>query len=320
MAISKEGLAKLELVKTVNEAIDLFLNEWQLKAVAAVSTFKKPDDGDANRQWWIAFAGNMLWAWTVFVPGGGAVAVAASLLGATLAAGAASKLKASEPQGLGTDEGKAMIMESLFSQVAKARTAFQQVSPAWSVNVLLPAIFNELDRQLKASSVQYKMRREAHRRRHPDTLVPRPEFFLQDDELHSWFNGNDLRKGDEWVKSFVWYRLMFLVGKVKYEFRDVELFSYFQRLLSILQEQFEAQHDIYKDKCRRFFEEYRDSTLRAEGPGSGFGSHDRAHWAADAALREYKVAHPFIFKPFYGITPKGDALTAVYSTFNVKVP
>src|ERR1700722_8358674 len=113
--ITTSGLNALGLVKTANDAIDNFLQDWQIAATNAIMTFDTPKEDDANRQWWIAFAGNMLWAVTIFVAPEAAIGEAvvklavtralrvqqaASIVGATLAGGLVSKLSSSSPPDL----------------------------------------------------------------------------------------------------------------------------------------------------------------------------------------------------------------------------
>src|SRR5215471_14357535 len=114
--ISLHALASLPLVKTVDDAVDSFLTEWQLAAHGALMAFAPGEkSNDADRQWWIAFAGNMLWAWTVFCPATAAGSVTAlaklaSILGAAIGSGVATKLQYERPDVLTSMGGTRTIL------------------------------------------------------------------------------------------------------------------------------------------------------------------------------------------------------------------
>jgi hypothetical protein len=285
MPVSLEALRSLPIVSTVDQAVDSFLTEWQLAAHGALMSFAPNDNSDdVDRQWWIAFAGNMLWAWTVFVESGpvgpSPYAVVASLLGAALAAGAASKFQPQSPDVLTSSGGLKAIVNALAAQASATEIAFKKGSKGWSDLVLVDYVVNQAALYLN----------------HPGTGSMHPLSLLTDDELRSWFYGNDGGGGDEVIRSKIWSDFVFVSGTVKYETRRLGLRSYFVTLLEDLRDQFNSEYAVYKFNIKMFV-------------ADRFRSGHMDGWESE---RLYRQSKPFVFKPFYGIAPRGDLLTTAF--------
>jgi hypothetical protein len=131
---------------------------------------------------------------------------------------------------------------------------------------------------------------------HPSDISIPLVSLLNDDELRSWFNGNDGGGGDELIKSKIWSEFVFVSGTVKYETRRLDLRSYFVKMLDSLREQFKTQYELYEYYMRVFVSD-RFRAGKMDGQES---------------MRLYRTTRPFVFKPYYGVTQRGDLLTRAF--------
>ena len=75
MALSKtdKEIIGAQLGEEVEQFLEDFTQDWQAAGEYALMNASDPQEDDSDTYWWIALAGNMLWAATAFFPGGGVV-------------------------------------------------------------------------------------------------------------------------------------------------------------------------------------------------------------------------------------------------------
>lgn len=122
--------------KSINEAIPGLLNSWQQQVDNAITDAPVPMDDESRKYFWIALAGNLLWASTVFLNPAAAgemlLIKMMSGVGATIGSGAWQQIDADNDSGP-TKDPKLIIRQ----QVAKARGSledyFQKKRHDWAL-------------------------------------------------------------------------------------------------------------------------------------------------------------------------------------------
>lgn len=102
--------------KDFSNHLDMFANLWLTAATTALAGAPEAEDKESTAGWWVALAGNMLWAATCLIPGG---QVYLTLIRGMSFAGAALGSGVGQPAAEKAPSGKQMISELL----TKARDA-----------------------------------------------------------------------------------------------------------------------------------------------------------------------------------------------------
>jgi hypothetical protein len=82
----------LALDNSIHLLIKIYLNEWKEAMDTVITDAKSPEDEKSRFYWFVALAGNVLWAATCLVPAGGAVAAGAAAVEAAARAQRAIKI------------------------------------------------------------------------------------------------------------------------------------------------------------------------------------------------------------------------------------
>jgi hypothetical protein len=119
-----------------------FLTQWSLQMSNATRDASKPSD-ESSRDWWVALAGNMLWAASCFVPGAGVIKTASegmSTMGkvmyVTMAHGGAmagAGVFATGPSG--DPSGKDVLTRELNKKLKELQDVLHRNSEEWASSI-----------------------------------------------------------------------------------------------------------------------------------------------------------------------------------------
>lgn len=306
--ITTQGLERLPFVKDVNLAVDLLFHDWEIAAVKAIMTFEvTPDDNHSDLQFWVAFAGNMLWAVTIFVQPEVGLAVeaaalaakralaiqkAGSMIGAAAASNIAGKLLWSNPpKNLNSAEAKRVILTQITQLKGLLMGSIKRLTPRWATtgDGLVGSLVEEAAAYLNRTSPDFRSRMTKLYARKSRAVPARPSYqdgaeLLTDEEFANWYNGNDGGGGDEILKSYVWKTFFDPGKKTSYRDRSDGLLNYFIDLFNGVEEEFEAALEIYSDTEDQYLD-------RLDASDVGRSKH----------AEMYEKSHAFQFKPYFGI-------------------
>src|SRR5262249_46716657 len=130
--------------KDVYDDLTYCLSQWQEAGYKAAMALPGPSESGSTLDWYISLIGNLAWAATVYFPPAFAVSTAAkvtyatastatkaaSMIGATLAAGVVPQLRALRGK-LNSPQGKAFLSNYLGSQVPDILNEYAKDADAW---------------------------------------------------------------------------------------------------------------------------------------------------------------------------------------------
>jgi hypothetical protein len=73
LSVTDKKVIGAQLGEEVEGFLEDFTQDWQAAGQYALANVSDPQEDDSDVYWWIALAGNMLWAATAFFPGGGVI-------------------------------------------------------------------------------------------------------------------------------------------------------------------------------------------------------------------------------------------------------
>lgn len=128
-AFAKRSAAASQLRPLINRKAKQLLDQWKQGTDSILFLVPVPDD-DANVDfWWLTLAGNLLWASTVFMPGGGAPVVFSSLYGAYAGTGTWQRGKADPPP---TGDPRDLVRQSIAIMRGKLDTRMDSLDIKWA--------------------------------------------------------------------------------------------------------------------------------------------------------------------------------------------